>query len=127
MIIRGCQPEDFETMLRIINKAAVAYRKFIPPNEWKHPYMPAEELCHEIAAGVCFAGYSEENELVGIMGLQNVQNVALIRHAYVIPACQRRGAGGALHRELRSRTDRPLLVGTWAASKGRLDSGWEAG
>jgi GNAT superfamily N-acetyltransferase len=115
-MIRDCAPQDFETMLRIINLAADAYRVFIPPAEWKDPYMPAQELRQEIAAGVRFTGYVEAGELIGIMGLQLVQEVALIRHAYVHPYRQGRGIGSALHRELRSQTDRPSLVGTWAQS-----------
>jgi GNAT superfamily N-acetyltransferase len=115
-MIRECGPQDFEAMLRIINHAAEAYRVFIPPDEWKDPYMPAQELGQEIAAGVRFTGYAEAGELIGIMGLQLVHEIALIRHAYVDPRCQGRGIGTALHRELRSQTDRPLLVGTWAQS-----------
>jgi GNAT superfamily N-acetyltransferase len=115
-MIRACGPQDFEAMLRIINDAADAYRAFIPPAEWKEPYMPAQELRQEIGAGVRFTGYAEQGELIGIMGLQDVQEVALIRHAYTDPLSQRRGIGSALHRELRSQTDRPFLVGTWAAS-----------
>ncbi len=115
-MIRECRPEDFETMLRIINQGAAAYRAFIPPAEWQDPYMAADELGGEIAAGVRFIGYAERGELIGIMGLQDVHDVALIRHAYVLPGRQRRGVGSALHRELRSQTERPLLVGTWAGS-----------
>jgi GNAT superfamily N-acetyltransferase len=113
-MIRACSPQDFGAMLGLINDAAAAYRAFIPPAEWKEPYMPARELSSEIAAGVHFIGYDEQDALLGIMGLQNVENVALIRHAYVRPSCQRRGIGSALHRELCARTERPLLVGTWA-------------
>jgi GNAT superfamily N-acetyltransferase len=115
-MIRECAPRDFDVMLGIINHAADAYRAFIPPAEWKEPYMPAQELRQDIAAGVRFIGYAEQDELIGIMGLQHVHDVALIRHAYVLPSCQGRGIGSALHRELRSRTARPLLVGTWAQS-----------
>jgi GNAT superfamily N-acetyltransferase len=115
-MIRACEPQDFDAMLRIVNDAAQAYRAFIPTAEWKEPYMPAHELRQEIAAGVRFTGYVEEDELIGIMGLQHVHDVALIRHAYVRPSCQHRGVGSGLHRELRSQTERPLLVGTWAGA-----------
>jgi GNAT superfamily N-acetyltransferase len=113
-MIRTCSPQDFGAMLGIINEAAAAYRAFIPPAEWNEPYMPAQELSSEIAAGVHFIGYDEQDALLGIMGLQDVGNVALIRHAYVRPSCQHRGIGSALHWELHARTEKPLLVGTWA-------------
>ena len=115
-MIRECQAEDFDAMLRIINQGAQAYRAFIPPSEWHDPYMAADELRGELAAGVRFLGYAEEGALIGVMGLQDVLDVALIRHAYVLPGRQRRGVGSALHQELASQTERPLLVGTWAAS-----------
>lgn len=115
-MIRECQAEDFDVMLRIINQGAEAYRAFIPPSEWHDPYMAADELRGEIAAGVRFLGYTAQGELIGVMGLQDVQDVALIRHAYVLPGRQRNGVGSALHQELASQTERPLLVGTWAAS-----------
>jgi GNAT superfamily N-acetyltransferase len=115
-MIRDCRAEDFDAILRIINQGAEAYRAFIPPAEWHDPYMAADELREEIAAGVRFLGYAERGELIGVMGLQDVQDVALIRHAYVLPGRQRSGVGSALHEELRVQTERPLLVGTWAAS-----------
>ena len=115
-MIRECRAEDFDAMLRIINQGAQAYRAFIPPSEWHDPYMAAEELRGEFAAGVRFLGYAEQGALIGVMGLQDVQDVALIRHAYVLPGRQRSGVGSALHHELASQTERPLLVGTWAAS-----------
>jgi len=115
-MIRECRTEDFDAMLRIINQGAQAYRAFIPPSEWHDPYMAADELRGELAAGVRFLGYAEEGALIGVMGLQDVLDVALIRHAYVLPGRQRRGVGSALHQELASQTERPLLVGTWAAS-----------
>ena len=76
--------------------------------------MPKEELRHEIDAGVVFWGYEEEGELLGVMGIQPVQDVTLIRHAYVRTAQQNRGIGGKLLAHLRTRTDRPILIGTWA-------------
>jgi GNAT superfamily N-acetyltransferase len=115
-MIRECRTEDFDAMLRIINQGAQAYRAFIPPSEWHDPYMAADELRGELVAGVRFLGYAEEGALIGVMGLQDVLDVALIRHAYVLPGRQRRGVGSALHQELASQTERPLLVGTWAAS-----------
>lgn len=78
--------------------------------------MPREELNHEIAADVRFTGYEADGRLLGIMGTQDVQDVTLIRHAYVRPAIQRSGIGGALLRTLTHGACRPILIGTWAAS-----------
>ena len=75
--------------------------------------MPREELRHEIQGGVVFWGCEEQGRLMGVMGLQPVQDVTLIRHAYVRTAVQKRGIGGRLLSFLRTQTTRPLLVGTW--------------
>src|SRR5438132_13438307 len=79
--------------------------------------MPADELDGEIAAGVVFWGYEANRALVGIMGIQPVRDVDLIRHAYVAPGSQRRGVGGALLEHLMRSTTRRTLVGTWAAAE----------
>ena len=113
-MIRRCDDNDFETTYSIINDAAEVYRGVIPEDRWKTPYMPKDELRHEIDDGVVFWGYEEEGELIGVMGIQNVQDVTLIRHAYVHKANQNRGVGKKLLSELKGLTDRPLLVGTWA-------------
>ena len=81
--IRPCRSDDLERMFQIINDAAQAYRGVIPPDRWKEPYMPREELEHEIDLGVRFSGIEAHGVLVGIMGVQPVKNVTLIRHAYV--------------------------------------------
>lgn len=112
-MIRLCVDSDFETIYEIINDAAQAYQGVIPADCWKEPYMPREELRHEIDDGVQFWGY-EEGELVGVMGMQHVQDVTLIRHAYVRTARRNQGIGSQLLIYLRKRTTRPILVGTWA-------------
>ena len=114
--IRACTPNDFEAVHAIINDAAEAYRGVIPPDCWKEPYMPKKELQDEIDAGVQFWGYETRGELIGVMGIQNVQDVALIRHAYVRTPERNRGIGSILLAHLRQRTTRPILVGTWAAA-----------
>lgn len=101
-------------MLEIVNAAAEAYRGVIPDDMWHEPYMDREELDAEIAAGVEFWGYESGGDLVGVMGIQAVDDVALIRHAYVRPESQGGGIGGRLLAHLRSATARRLLVGTWA-------------
>jgi GNAT superfamily N-acetyltransferase len=112
--IRPCAEEDFKSIYLLINEAAGAYRGVIPPDCWREPYMSEDELRCEIAYGVCFFGYEQEGRLTGVMGIQNVRDVSLIRHAYVLPSRQRRGIGGRLLSALCRQTDRPILLGTWA-------------
>ena len=114
--IRRCEPADFAAILAIVNDAAQAYRGHIPADRWHDPYMPADELERELAAGVVFWGYEEAGALVGVMGLQDVRDVALIRHAYVATALRGRGIGAALLAHLLAGTARPVLIGTWAAA-----------
>jgi GNAT superfamily N-acetyltransferase len=114
--IRPCRGDERPAILAIVNAAAEAYRGVIPADRWHEPYMAADELDREIAAGVAFWGFEEDGELVGVMGIQQVREVDLIRHAYVRPGRQRRGVGGTLLRHLCERATRPMLVGTWAAA-----------
>jgi len=113
-MIRPCNDADFDTICEIINDAAEAYRGAIPADRWKEPYMPGTELRHEMADGVRFWGYEEAGELIGVMGIQDVGDVTLIRHAYVRTANRNRGVGGKLLAQLRQLTSRPVLMGTWA-------------
>jgi GNAT superfamily N-acetyltransferase len=94
----------------------------IPADRWHEPYMPADELEREIQDGVAFWGYEVDGALVGIMGIQPVaEDIHLIRHAYVAPASQRQGVGGALLAHLTGTTTRRMLVGTWAAAEWAID------
>jgi GNAT superfamily N-acetyltransferase len=115
--IRLCTDDERGAILAIVNAAAEAYRGVIPPDRWHDPYMPAQELDDEIAGGVAFWGYEDAGELLGVMGVQPVQDVELIRHAYVAPGRQGGGVGGALLQHLVAGSARPLLVGTWAAAE----------
>ena len=113
-MIRDCGDADFEAIYEIINDAAQAYRGIIPPDRWHEPYMPREELREEISAGVAFLGYEQDGELAGVMGIQDIQDVTLIRHAYVRTALQGRGIGGVLLARIMDEATRPVLIGTWA-------------
>jgi GNAT superfamily N-acetyltransferase len=106
----------FEEILAIVNDAARAYKGVIPPDRWHEPYMPDQELRAEIAAGVRFWGYRDASGLQGVMGLQHVADVALIRHAYTRTAMRGKGIGGALLEHLKREARAPLLVGTWKAA-----------
>jgi GNAT superfamily N-acetyltransferase len=114
--IRPCRDDERSAILALVNAAAQAYRGVIPADRWHEPYMAAGELERELADGVAFWGYEADGALVGIMGIQPVRNVALIRHAYVAPGSQRHGVGGALVEHLAGSSTRPMLVGTWAAA-----------
>lgn len=113
-MIRQCTEADIDSIFQIVNNAAQAYKGIIPADCWKYPYMPNEELVHEIGEGVSFWGYELDGELIGVMGIQNVQDVTLIRHAYVRTAQRGKGIGSKLLSFLCKQTDRPILVGTWA-------------
>lgn len=113
-MIRQCHYRDFEILYSIINEAAQKYKGVIPEDCWKAPYMSEDELKHEIDAGVVFWGFEVGGELIAVMGIQHVQDVTLIRHAYVRPARQHQGVGKQLLAELCRQTDRPMLIGTWA-------------
>lgn len=115
-MIRRCADADFSVIEGVINEAAQAYRGVIPADCWHEPYMTVCALDTEIAAGVNFWGWDESGALIGVMGLQQVRDVTLIRHAYVRSAHQGRGIGGALLDFLADRATGPLLVGTWAAA-----------
>ena len=114
--IRPCGEADRPRMLSIINAAAARYRGVIPDDRWREPYMPGAELDHEIAAGVAFWGAVADGALVGVMGVQPVADVVLIRHAYVAPDQQGAGVGSRLLMALRARTPERMLVGTWATA-----------
>lgn len=117
MSIRRCGAGERDEILAIVNAAAEAYRGVIPDDRWHEPYMPGDELDAEIAAGVEFWGYEDDGTLLGVMGIQQVRDVDLIRHAYVVPKSQGRGIGGALLEHLLASATRPILVGTWAAAE----------
>ncbi len=115
-MIRKCDNRDFENMYSIINDAAQAYKGVIPTDCWHEPYMSREYLRREMNSGVVFWGYEENGTLLGVMGIQDVKDVTLIRHAYVRTANRNQGIGGKLISHLMTLISRPALVGTWAAA-----------
>ena len=115
-MLRRCDERDFETIYTIVNDGAQAYKGIIPADRWTEPYMSREKLRHEIEDGVVFWGHEDGGTLAGVMGLQDVQDVTLIRHAYVRTANRNQGIGGKLLSHLRTITSRPVLIGTWAAA-----------
>jgi N-acetylglutamate synthase-like GNAT family acetyltransferase len=121
MVIRQSAHEDFDSMLAIINDAARAYRGVIPEDRWHEPYMPAEDLAKEIADGVVFWVAEQDGRVAAVMGMQDKGDVALVRHAYVASAAQRSGVGTALLHHVQDLTDKPILIGTWAAASWAIE------
>jgi len=115
-MIRPCTASDVPDIYSIVNDAAQAYQGVIPPDRWHEPYLPLEKLKGEIAAGVKFWGYEEDRRLVGVMGMQPVKDVTLIRHAYVRAEKRNHGIGGKLLNHLLERIEGKILVGTWQAA-----------
>lgn len=114
--MRLCDRSDMETVLAIINDAAHAYKGVIPEDRYYEPYMSLDELTREIEDGVVFWGLEDENELVGVMGIQDKGDVVLIRHAYVRTAQHGSGIGTKLLFHLCALSDKPILIGTWASA-----------
>ena len=114
MRIRKSVANDFEAILVVINDAAQAYRGVIPSDRWHEPYMPADELEKEIAGGVIFWMAEDKGRVLGVMGIQDKEDVALVRHAYTATTLQRKGIGTKLLRRVEALTDKPILIGTWA-------------
>src|SRR5438067_757106 len=113
-MLRRYGAEDFEAIWSIINDGAEAYRGVIPADCWTEPYMSREELRREMEDAVMFWGYEENGAPTGVMGLQYVEDVTLIRHAYVRSGNQKQGVGGRLLDHLRELARGPVLIGTWA-------------
>jgi GNAT superfamily N-acetyltransferase len=113
-MIRKLTETDFQTVYTIVNDAAAAYRSKIPADCYHEPYMPQEELRGEIEAGVQFYGATADGELAAVMGIQRVQDVTLIRHAYTLTKYQRMGLGEQLLNYLMTLTETDwVLIGTW--------------
>jgi GNAT superfamily N-acetyltransferase len=112
-MIRPCTEADTAAILEIVNDGARAYKGIIPVDRWHDPYMSLDYLLNEIASGVAFSGYEQDGELVGVMGIQPVQDVLLIRHAYVRTTAQKTGIGARLLEHLKQQALLPVLVGTW--------------
>lgn len=115
-MIRQCKESDFNALFEIINDAAQSYKGMIPEDRWNEPYMPFKELMREIEDGVAFWGWEHDGQMLGVMGIQDKGDVTLIRHSYVRTQSQKMGIGTKLLQHLESMTEKPILIGTWAAS-----------
>lgn len=115
-MIRICKEPDFNTIFEIINDAAQAYKGIIPQDRWHEPYMSLAELRAQIDDGIVFWGFERDGRLLGVMGIQDKGDVTLIRHAYVASGKQKQGIGKKLLQHLQGMTQKPILIGTWAAA-----------
>jgi N-acetylglutamate synthase-like GNAT family acetyltransferase len=115
-MIRECTKSDFTTMFETINDAAQAYKGIIPDDCWNEPYMSLEELRKEIEDDVVFWGLERDGQLLGIMGIQDKGELALIRHAYTQTQFQKLGIGTQLLQHMEHIAEKPILIGTWAAA-----------
>ena len=105
---------DTSKILNIVNDASIKYKGVIPDDCWKEPYMSEQELIDEFSDGVRIYGYNHNSELIGVIGIQEVKDVVLIRHAYTLSSFQGKGAGSSLLEYLlKKNLNSRLLVGTW--------------
>ena len=121
MLIRESVHADFAAMLEIINDAARAYRGVIPADRWHDPYMSASDLAAEIEDAVVFWVAEDEEHVLGVMGVQDRGDVALVRHAYVAQTTQRSGVGTRLLHHVTALVDKPILIGTWASASWAIE------
>ena len=113
-MIREYSKGDTSKILHIINNAALKYKGIIPNKCWHDPYMSKQKLINEFSNKVRMFGYSHNNKLIGVIGVQKVQDVVLIRHAYTLTVHQGKGAGSSLVKYLlKINQNSRLLVGTW--------------
>ena len=87
---------DTPKILYIINDASLKYKGIIPDDCWHEPYMSERELIDEFNNGVRMYGYHDNNKLIGVIGIQEVKDVILIRHAYTLTSYQGKGMGSTL-------------------------------
>tara|TARA_B100000745_G_scaffold94955_1_gene59984 strand:- start:97 stop:561 length:465 start_codon:yes stop_codon:yes gene_type:complete len=121
-MIREYKKSYSSEILYVINDAAIKYKGIIPDNCWHEPYMSEQKLVKEFNAGVCMYGYLHNNKLIGVIGIQEVKDVILIRHAYTLTSYQGKGAGSKLLKYLLKKNHNSrLLVGTWRDANGQFD------
>ena len=106
--------KDISTILHVINDAALKYKGVISDDCWHEPYMSEQELIIEFDNGVHMFGHRSSGKLIGVMGIQELKGVTLIRHAYTLTSYQGTGVGKSLLKYLLQKNQSTsLLVGTW--------------
>jgi len=120
-MISKCSQQDLNEIYAIINDGASAYKGIIHADRWHDPYMSRAELQKQIEDGVEFWGCLDNNNLIGVMGIQYKGDVTLIRHAYVRTSQRNKGVGSRLLNHLCAMTSTPILIGTWADAKWAIE------
>ena len=120
-MINKCVPADLTEIFHVINDGAIAYKGIIPPDRWHEPYMSKDELLAQVKDGVEFWSYTDNDKIIGVMGIQHKGEVTLIRHAYVRTAARNQGIGSRLLTHLLSTVSVPVLIGTWADAKWAIE------
>jgi len=115
-MIFKCEQSDIKEICEVVNDGATAYKGVIPADRWHEPYMTEEALKNQIDEGIQFWGYKEEQEIMGVMGIQYKGDVTLIRHAYVRTTYRNKGIGSKLLEHLYAISTTPVLIGTWATA-----------
>ena len=83
-----------------------------------NPTCQTRELLNEFKDGVRMFGYVHNNQLIGVIGYQEINDVVLIRHAYTLTTNQGKGTGSALLEFLLNKNQNSrLLIGTWKSAK----------
>jgi N-acetylglutamate synthase-like GNAT family acetyltransferase len=113
-MLEKCTADNFNDICEIINDAASAYKGVIPADRWHEPYMATDELKKQIGDGVEFWCYKDDQQILGVMGIQDRTDVTLIRHAYVRTSHRNKSIGSRLLVNLVHLTHKPVLIGTWA-------------
>jgi len=117
-MISEYKKSDTSKILHVINDASLRYKGIIPDNCWREPYMSEQELINEFSNEVRMFGYHHNNKLIGVIGIQEVNDVILIRHAYTLTSRQGKGPGSELLKYLLKKNQNShLLVGTWRNAK----------
>ena len=113
-MITECTKKNISNILYVINDASLKYKGIIPNDCWHEPYMTKQKLIYEFANCVRMFGYNKDNTLVGVMGIQELKDVTLIRHAYILTQYQGLGIGKSLLQHLfKIKISSRFLVGTW--------------
>ena len=113
-MISEYKKSESSKILYVINDAAIKYKGVIPENCWHEPYMSEQELVNEFNDELRMYGYHRDNKLIGVIGIQEVKDVILIRHAYTLTSYQGKGTGSELLKYLLKKNQNSrLLVGTW--------------
>ena len=113
-MISEYKKSESSKILYVINDAAIKYKGVIPDNCWHEPYMSEQELVNEFNDELRMYGCHRDNKLIGVIGIQEVKDVILIRHAYTLTSYQGKGTGSELLKYLLKKNQNSrLLVGTW--------------